>query len=392
MTPFLMIGARIRRRQMLQVGIAALAGSSVARGQAADLPALIRRTASPLALEAPIDSFNTPITAVERFFVRYNLPIIPTAADLQSWSLKIGGDGAERNVTLSLDDLRGLPMREMVAVCQCAGNRRAMAMPPAPGVQWGDGAMGCARWRGVRLRDVLLKAGVKSDTVEVAMLGADSARNPDLAPYAKSLPLERAMDAGTLIALEMNGAPLPLLHGFPARIIRPGWAGTYWVKHLTQLELRRKPLDTPFMTTEYRLPRGLFPVDRPFVTQEDGQTSPVTELVINSLVTNLVSGDTVKLAGLVVQGVAWDGGSGVQSVEVSLDGGTHWKTALLGPDAGRFAFRLWRFPVLGIRPGALKLVVRATGNDGQVQGERTRANPGGFFLNTTQKLNLVTTA
>ena len=321
MTPFLMIGARIRRRQMLQVGIATLAGPSVARGQAADLPALIRRTASPLALEAPIDSFNTPITAVERFFVCYNLPIIPTAADLQNWSLKIGGDGAERSVTLSLDDLRALPMREMVAVCQCAGNRRAMAMPPAPGVQWGDGAMGCARWRGVRLRDVLLKAGVKSDTVEVAMLGADSGRNPDLSPYAKSLPLERAMDAGTLIALEMNGAPLPLLHGFPARIIRPGWAGTYWVKHLTQ-----------------------------------------------------------------------DGGSGVQSVEVSLDGGTHWKTALLGPDAGRFAFRLWRFPVLGIRPGALKLVVRATGNNGQVQGERTRANPGGFFLNTTQKLNLVTTA
>ncbi len=387
---------------MLQTGLAALTGPSGAglslaraaetRAPGADLPALIRRSATPLALEAPIDSFNTPITAVERFFVRYNLPNLPGMVDLETWSLKVGGDGAEREINLSLDDLRAMPLREVVAVCQCAGNRRAMAVPPVPGVQWGDGAMGCARWRGVRLRDVLLKAGVKSDTVEVAMLGADSGRNPDLSPYAKSLPLERAMDAGTLIALEMNGAPLPLLHGFPARIIRPGWAGAYWVKHLTRLELRRKPLDGPFMTNEYRLPRGLFPVERPFVTQEDGQTSPVTELVINSLVTNYVSGDTVKLAGLVVQGVAWDGGSGVQSVEVSLDGGTHWKTALLGPDAGRFAFRLWRFPVVGIRPGILNLVVRATGNNGQVQGERTRANPGGFLLNTMQKLSLVTTA
>ena len=202
---------------MLQTGLAALTGPSGAglslaraaetRAPGADLPALIRRSATPLALEAPIDSFNTQITAVERFFVRYNLPNLPGMVDLETWSLKVGGDGAEREINLSLDDLRAMPLREVVAVCQCAGNRRAMAVPPVPGVQWGDGAMGCARWRGVRLRDVLLKAGVRSDTLEVALLGADSARNPDLSPYAKSLPLERAMDAGALIALEMIGAP-----------------------------------------------------------------------------------------------------------------------------------------------------------------------------------------
>ena len=391
MTPFSMIGARIGRRHVLQAGVATLVGLPSARAQVQDLPALIRRNASPLALEAPLDSFNTPITAIERFFVRYNLPNIPTLGDLKDWSLKITGDGAEREITLRLDDLRALPMRDVVAVCQCAGNRRAMANPPVPGVQWGDGAMGCARWRGVRLRDVLLKAGVRPETVEVAMIGADSARNPDQPPYAKSLPVERAMDAGTLIALEMNGVPLPLLHGFPARIVRPGWAATYWVKHLTTLELRRKPLDTPAMTTDFRVPLGLFPVERPFASQQDGVTTALTELVVNSLITNLVDGDTVKLAGLVVQGVAWDNGSGVQSVEVSLDGGTHWKAATLGPDSGRFAFRVWRFPITGVRPGALSLVVRATGNNGQVQGERTRANPGGYFLNTMQKLSLVTT-
>lgn len=383
----------LRRRLLLAGAAAGLAGPAApAEDRLAGKHDLIGRRAAPLALEAPPDSFFTEITQPGRFYVSYNLPKPPGMADLKSWALKIGGDGAAREVVLSMADLRAMPQREIVAVCQNAGNRRALAEPKVPGVQWGQGGMGCARWRGVRLRDVLQKVGVKPEAVEMAMTGADSAANPDHEPFTKSLPIERAMDAGTLIALDMNASPLRLLNGYPARIIRPGWAGTYWVKHVTSLQLRTSAFAGRFMSVENRLPTGLFPVEHPFDTQEDGRTSPVTELVINSLVTNVVDGDTVQLAGLALQGLAWDNGSGVQSVSISLDGGTHWKTAVLGPDSGRFAFRRWRFAITGVRPGVLNVLVRATGNDGQLQGERRRSNPGGYLLNKMQRFTLTATA
>ena len=382
---------------LLGAGLLGAGAVLLSRGRANAQPALsepvglIQRNASPIALEAPLDSFRNTITTTDRFFIRYNLPRTPDVDDLKGWALKIGGDGMDGEIAVSMEELRALPMRETVAVCQSAGNRRSFAEPKVPGVQWGIGGMGCAKWRGVRLREVLQRINIKPDTIEVALVGADSALNPDRTPYVKSLPLERALDAGTLIAFEMNGAPLPLAHGYPARIVRPGWAGTYWMKHLTGLELRTRKLENPFMAASYRLPRGLIPTDRPYASQEDEQSSLVTALQVNALVTNVVDADTIKLAGLVLQGVAWDGGSGVQSVELSFDGGTRWRSALLGPDPGRYAFRGWRFPVTGVRPGVLNMLVRATGNDGQVQPERARANPGGFLDNAMQKLSLLTT-
>jgi DMSO/TMAO reductase YedYZ molybdopterin-dependent catalytic subunit len=353
---------------------------------------LILRSAAPLALETPVADFTNPITPNERFFVRYHLTIPPTLADLKDWTLRIVGDAAERPFQFSMEELRKFPLREVVAVCHCAGNGRSLFNPPAEGLQWEEGAMGCARWRGIRLRDVLIKAGIKPEALEVVLTGSDSALNPQQPPYSKSLPLDVAMDAGTLLAYEMNGKPLPLLNGYPLRLVVPGWSGTYWMKHVTGLEIRSSRFDGFWMTTQYRVPRGLFPVERGFVSQETATTSPITENVLNCVVTNVHDGETVRLAGLELKGLAWGGASGVQSVSVSLDDGTRWRAAILGPDIGRYAFRTWRFGVTGIRPGRLNLLIRATSNDGQTQGERVRFNPGGYHYNTQHKITLVTTA
>ncbi len=398
-----MIARPFARRGFLASAGLALAGPTIAAapssaappgadGVDASLvkPGLILRSAVPLNLEAPISAFAEPITANGRFFVRYNLAIAPTLADLKDWSLRIGGDASERPFQFSMEDLRKLPTREVVALCHCAGNARSRFTPPAAGLQWEEGAMGCARWRGVRLRDVLLKTGFKPEALEVVVTGADSALNPQQPAYAKSLPLEVAMDAGTLLAFEMNGQPLPLLNGYPLRLVVPGWSATFWMKHVTALELRSSRFDGFWMTTEYRVPRGLFPVDRPFASQETATSSPVTENVLNGVITNLRNGDTVKLAGLELRGLAW-GGGGVQSVSVSLDDGTRWRLAILGPDIGRYAFRTWRYAITGVRPGPLNVLVRVTSNDGQTQGERVRYNPGGYHYNTQRKLSLVTT-
>ncbi|MCW3474449.1 molybdopterin-dependent oxidoreductase [Limobrevibacterium gyesilva] len=349
---------------------------------------LIKLTWRPPNYETPLEAFRTPITPNDRFFVRYHLAVIPEMDELRDWSLTVGGDAAQRSVRLTMNDLRSLPAAEVVAVCQCSGNRRGLFSPHVPGVEWGVGAMGNARWRGARLRDVLARAGIKPGAVEVAMAGADGAVLPETPHFAKSIPLDRALEADAIIAYQMNGAPLPHLNGFPARIVIPGWTATYWMKHVTSLELRSKPLDNFWMQKAYRVPRGMFPVARPFATQDTEQTSPITEIVVNSLVTNLTDGARVPAAGFDVQGIAWDNGSGIKSVELSRDGGESWKPATLGQDLGRYAFRPWSMRVQGAATGAVTVMVRATSNAGAVQPAKLVFNPSGYHHNVIQTITL----
>ena len=195
---------------------------------------LIRLSDRPPNYETPIGAFRTAITPNDQFFVRYHLATIPPMAELGKWSLAVGGDAAERQITLGLDDLRNLPQVEVAAVCQCSGNRRGLSSPHVAGVEWGYGAMGCATWRGPRLKDVLAKAGVKAGAVEVWLDGADGPVLPTTPDFLKSLPIDKAMSDDVIIATTMNGEPLPHLNGYPARIVVPGWTATYWMKHRDQ--------------------------------------------------------------------------------------------------------------------------------------------------------------
>jgi DMSO/TMAO reductase YedYZ molybdopterin-dependent catalytic subunit len=222
--------------------------------------ALIKRSVRPPNYESPVEFFDDTITPNDLFFVRWHLSDIPRI-DAGSWRLRVGGDAAERGFEVGLEELkRDFEPVELVAVCQCAGNRRGFSEPHVPGVQWGSGAMGSARWKGVRLKDILARANLKKEAIEIAFNGSDRAPLEATPAFAKSIPTWKAMEENTLIAYEMNGAPLPHWNGFPARIVVPGWAATYWVKQVSEIRALSQPLAGFWMSTAYRIPKGKFPV------------------------------------------------------------------------------------------------------------------------------------
>lgn len=348
---------------------------------------LICLTDRPPNYETPIEVFRTPITSNDLFFVRYHLAGVPSMAELGKWSLNVGGEATERQITLQLDDLhKGFEQVEITAVCQCSGNRRGLSKPHVAGVEWGYGAMGCATWRGPRLKDVLAKVGVKDGATEVWLDGADGPVLPTTPDFHKSLPLRKAMADEVIIATSMNGQPLPHLNGYPARLIVPGWTATYWMKHISSIQVGAKPLDSFWIQKAYRVPAGMFPVDHPFPTQDNASSWPITQMVVNSLVADPVDGDRRSRKGFTVQGVAWDRGHGIKQVEVSLDGGKTWKQATLGKDMGRYAFRAFSFATGQIPGGNYVISARATSNAGETQSETLKFNPAGYHNNVPQRI------
>jgi DMSO/TMAO reductase YedYZ molybdopterin-dependent catalytic subunit len=347
---------------------------------------LIRLAYRPPNYEAPLDYFRQPITPNDQFFVRYHLSDIPEV-DAKTYKITVGGDGANGQAELTLDDLKKLPAYEVVAVNQCSGNRRGLSTPHVAGVEWGYGAMGCARWKGARLKDVLDKVGLKPEAIEIAFNGADGPAFGKTPDFIKSIPAWRAVDDSTLIAYEMNGEPLPHFNGFPARLIVPGWTGTYWMKHLISVTALTKPLGGFWMKPAYRIPVGLFPVVARFVSQEDATTTPITEIVINSLITSHADGAKINAGANTVSGLAWDGGYGITAVAVSTDGGKTWSEAALGEDLGRYAFRPWSF-ALNAKPGKTTVMVSAANKIGQTQTAALLFNGAGYHNNVMQNITL----
>jgi sulfite dehydrogenase (cytochrome) subunit A len=348
---------------------------------------LIKLTGRPPNYESPIETFRTAITPDDEFFVRYHLAGVPSMAALGKWSLAVGGDAADQQITLSVADLeKNFDQQEITAVCQCSGNRRGLSQPHVAGVEWGYGAMGNAVWRGPRLKDVLAKVGVKPAAVEVWLDGADGPVLPTTPDFNKALPMDKAMADEVIIATSMNGKPLPHLNGYPARLIVPGWTATYWMKHISHIQLSSKPLANFWIQKAYRVPAGMFPVDHPFPSQDNPTTWPITEMVVNSLVTDPIAGARQHAAGFTIEGMAWDRGHGIEQVEVSLDDGRTWKPAALGPDLGRYSFRAFSFPTGKIEPGNYMISSRATNNAGETQVDKLKFNPAGYHNNVPQQI------
>ena len=347
---------------------------------------LIRLSYRPPNYEAPLDYFRTPITPNDEFYSRYHLSNIPDV-DVNSYKIAVGGDGANGQTELTLDDLKKMPAVEIAAVNQCSGSRRGLSSPHVPGVQWGYGAMGCARWKGVRLKDVVNIVGLKPEAIEIAFNGADGPAFDKTPDFIKSLPVWKAMDESTLIAYEMNGAPLPHYNGFPARLIVPGWTGTYWMKHLISVTALTKPQGGFWMTPAYRIPLGLFPVVSRFISQENATTTPISEMVVNSLINSHADGANVKAGKITVSGLAWDGGYGITSVDVSTDGGKTWSAATLGEDLGRYAFRPWSFS-LAAKRGKTTIMASAINKIGQTQTASLLFNGAGYNNNVMQSVTL----
>ena len=347
---------------------------------------LIRLADRPPNYESPLEYFRTPITPNDQFFVRYHLADIPEVK-AEGYKIKIDGDGASTPMEITLEDLKKLPAAEIVAVNQCSGNRRGLSKPHVAGVEWGYGAMGCAKWKGARLKDVLAKVGVKKETIEVAFNGADGPVFDKTPDFIKSVPVWRAMDESTIIAYEMNGQPLPHFNGFPARLVVPGWTGTYWMKHLIHIAVKTTPQGGFWMKPAYRLPVGEFPIRDRFLTQEDATSTPITEIVVNSLITSHRDGDKVRPGQVTVSGLAWDGGYGIRTVEVSTDAGKTWSSAKLGEDLGKYAFRPWSFELRTSR-GKTTVMVNATNMIGQTQVSQLLFNGAGYHNNVMQSITL----
>ncbi len=369
---------------------AELAEGTVASTVLESLPgkaALLKRSFRAPNYETPIEYFRTEFTPNNAFFVRYHLSNIPMV-DVRGWRLKVGGAGAGKPFELDMAALkRDFEHVELAAVCLCSGNRRGMFQPHVQGVEWGVGAMGNARWKGARLRDVLKKAGVKAGAIEVAFNGADAGSFPATPDFVKSIPVDKALDENTLIAWEMNGKPLPHFNGFPARMIVPGWTGTYWMKHVTDIDVRTTPQGGFWMTPAYRVPAGRFPKADPFPTQQTQVNTPITDIVISSLVTSIHDGARVHVGQTVdVSGIAWDGGRGVRDVQVSTDAGQTWQAAKLGRDYGRYSFRQFSYHFKAAREGVYLVMVKATNTRGDTQTMELVHNPAGYHHNVVERI------
>jgi DMSO/TMAO reductase YedYZ molybdopterin-dependent catalytic subunit len=348
---------------------------------------LLRRTFRPPNYETPLADLRAAFTPNDAFFVRYHLGVIPEV-DARAWRLRIGGTSARKTLELSLTDLqRNFERVTIAAINQCSGNRRGLFTPRAAGIQWTHGAIGNGSWTGVRLRDVLDHAGVNADALEVVFDGADSAPIPATPDFSKSLPVDRARDENTLIAFEMNGAPLPHWHGAPARLVVPGWTATYWVKHLTEIRIEPQAYDGFWMKSAYRIPANAFQSAR-FRSQENEATWPITDILVNSLITSHRDHDRSPRGGVELSGWAWDGGSGIRLVEVSVDEGRTWREAALGDDLGRYAWRQFRFPFEAKSAGQMTALVRATCRAGARQPDALVPNPSGYHHNAVQRVQL----
>jgi sulfite dehydrogenase len=349
---------------------------------------LIVLTSRPPQLETPFSVFNEgPITPNDAFFVRYHWSGIPTSVDASSYRLRVGGK-VNAPLELSLDDLKRLaePLT-FVAVNQCSGNGRGYFTPRVNGGQLSNGAMGNARWTGVALKRVLEKAGIQPGAVQVSFGGLDRPPLESGPSFIKALPIEHALDGEVMLAWSMNGEDLPLLNGYPLRLVVPGHYGTYWVKHLSDINVLDKTFDGFWMSRAYRIPDNACACVEPGAVP--AATIPINRLNIRSFVTSLADGGNVPAGShTTVRGIAFDGGHGISKVAFSADGGRSWTDAHLDRDLGKYSFRTWTAPFKPAARGLYSLKVRAFNRAGETQPMIATWNPAGYMRNVVETVNV----
>ena len=371
------------RRALLKLGAAIGAGavlrpfasaSAMAQAVAGKDARLVVRSARPTDLETPVALLDEFITPVEAFYVRSHM--LAPQVDARTWRLTIDGDVAS-SLSLSLDDLRAMPGRSVTATLECAGNGRAFFQPPVAGIQWGRGAVGTARWGGVRLADLLKRAGVAPGTAFVRVAGGDRPLGTQ-PPFVRQVPLAKAVHEDTLVVLTMNDQPLTADHGFPFRLIVPGWEGAYSVKWLNRLSATAREESSFWVATAYRYPtrRGA-----PGAAVDAKDLAPLTGLPVKSLISRPLDGAVLRPGRVSVAGFAWAGEHDVARVDVSTDGGATWQQARLTGPRARFAWRRFEHVFEAVRQESYSVLSRATDDRGQMQPLVPAWNPAGYLWN-----------
>ena len=342
---------------------------------------IVQRIRPPL-LETPMEVFAKGIiTPNDRMFVRWNWPM-PTEVKAAEHRVAIGG-AVKQAVSLSLDDIAGAgePV-EVVAINQCAGNGRGLSEPRVTGTQWGNGAMGCAKWTGVRLKDVLAKAGVSDGATRVRFAGLDVPLTDGAPQFIKSIPLDIAMRDDVLVAWGMNGEPLPLLHGYPLRIVVPGWFSTYWVKMLSTIEVLTGEDDSYYVAKSYRMPAAPITPD-----DKDFPTVSITTMPPRAFITSHADGAVVARGKpLTLEGIAMGGDAALARVD--LVGPGLELPCELGPDDGPYAFRRWSVTLPAVTQDLAGIGVRAANANGMVQPDTLVWNPSGYARNVIERITL----
>ena len=355
---------------------------------------LILLTDRPVQLETPRHYFRTAFTPNEAFYVRWHLDGIPNAVDLKNWKLHVQGN-VNKPLAFSLPELMNkFKPLSLAAVNECSGNSRSRLQPRVPGGQWGHGAMGNAMWTGVPLRELLDMAGVKNGSLQVQFQGLENGQGPEgfgSNLFLKSLDLANPVLDECLVAYQMNGEPLPMLNGFPVRLVVPGYFATYWTKCLTWIRVLNAPDENFWMKTGYRVPD----TPRGNTTPEDVKASKVKTLPIERLPVRsfLISPDASSKipAGMnvMLRGIAFSGYGRVIRVEVSDDAGKRWMPTKLGDDHGAYSFRTWEVPWTANSLGRYSLAVRATDEKNNTQPDEPVWNPGGYLWNRIERQDIV---
>jgi DMSO/TMAO reductase YedYZ molybdopterin-dependent catalytic subunit len=372
------------RRQLFTALLAAAAARKLRAADAVTIPGkkpLILHNDRPEDLETPVKYLNTWITPVDCFFVRQHLPR-PTAIEAASYRLTINGlVGKPSEITLA--DLQKLPQHTVPATLECTGNGRAFYTPKLPGIQWGRGAVGNAEWTGPRLSDVLKLAGVNTSAKFLEIDGADTGvlQTPD---FVRCMPMEKAMHPATLLALKMNGET-PEIHGFPVRLIVPGWDGTSWVKWVTRLTPAAQLSGGFFMNPGYRFPKYALPPGTP---ARPAELEVIEGMPVKSTLTSPEDQSKLTLGPTVIRGFAWAGENAIERVEVSTDGGAKWQNAQLSPQKLPFAWRLFSLEWTPKEPGYYTILSRATDTAGRVQPFVPAWNPSGYLWNGIDKVGV----
>ncbi|MBI1729744.1 sulfite oxidase [Candidatus Acetothermia bacterium] len=322
---------------------------------------------------ATLKSFITPN---DLFYIRSHFPA--PRLNKSSWKLKIAGE-VQKPFTLTLADLEKLPQRTITVTMECAGNGRTSLQPAVPGLQFHVGAVGTADWTGVPLREVLNRAGLKSSAEEVLMQGADQNPNPkpgESKVYERSLAVEKALDPDTLLVFKMNGEELPLAHGYPVRVIVPGWYGMASVKWLMQIRVLDHKFVGQFQTSSY-------------VMKYPGKKNiePVTALRVKSLITGPAENSVLALSKQKIAGLAWSQ-AGIERVEISTDGGKIWSRAVVEPPKSRHAWQSWTFDWQPSTSGDFMLLARASDKAGNIQPMEPEWNEQGYEINPIHRVSV----
>jgi sulfite dehydrogenase len=347
---------------------------------------MILLTDRPANLETPLHYFKLDYTPNDVFFVRWHLSGLPVSVDTNEFRLNVTGH-VKKSLSFSLNDLKTkFNAVSVVALAECAGNSRSFFDPRVPGGQWKNGAMGNAKWTGVKLKDLLDAAGVKPGAFEVSFNGLDEPPLSSVPDFVKSLRIDHAMDGEVMVAYEMNGEQLPLLNGFPLKLVVPGWYATYWVGMLSEIKVYADTFKGYWMQKAYLIPKNVQNGNEKPDSLSKGM-EPINRLDIRSVFVSPEPGTVIgKDKSCELEGLAFDGGDSIVKVEISTDNKT-WQSANLDPFIGKYSWRRWKFSWTPATTGRQSLRVKAINATGETQPVH-QWNRSGYMRNEIETLEL----